>query len=164
MAGISGRLPRIATDGESGMALGAFRHLAADVPSCARALDSGPKAACTIRPICPRACHYSGLWVALHWLIAVLVIVLAFVTNWEMGRMAEVMEKGIAPSLASRIGADLHVAFGVTVFLVATVRVGACLYRGASPLPDDEPLAMRLVPHLISPAVPTAVRTMRPGA
>lgn len=164
MAGISGRLPRIATDGESGMALGAFRHLAADVPSCARALDSGPKAACTIRPIGPRACHYSGLWVALHWIIVVQVIVLAFVTNWAMGRMAEIMEKGIAPSLASRIGAYLHVAFGVTVFLIATVRVGARLYGGASPLPGDKPLEMQLVPHLISPEVPTAMRTMSPGA
>ena len=96
-----------------------------------------------------RTCRYSDLQVALHWIIAFLVIVQAFVTNGATGRMAEAMEDGLAMSLASRFGADLHVAFGVTVFLLALVRVGVRLHRGAPPHPDDDPVATQLAAHLI---------------
>ena len=96
-----------------------------------------------------RTCRCSGLQVALHWIIAFLVIVQAFVTNGATGRMAEATEDGLAMSLASRFGADLHVAFGVTVFLLALVRVGVRLHRGAPPRPCDDPVATHLAAHLI---------------
>ena len=96
-----------------------------------------------------RTCRYSGLQVALHWIIALLVTVQAFVTNGAMGRMAEAMEDGLALSLASRFGIDLHIAFGVTVFLLALVRVGVRLHRGAPPRPDDDPVATQMAAHLI---------------
>ena len=96
-----------------------------------------------------RTCRCSDLQVALHWIIAFLVIVQAFVTNGATGRMAKAMEDGLAMSLASRFGADLHVAFGVTVFLLALVRVGVRLHRGAPPRPDDDPVATQLAAPLI---------------
>ena len=96
-----------------------------------------------------RTCRYPDLQVALHWIIAFLVIVQAFVANGATGRMAEAKEKGLALSLASRIGAKLHVAFGVTVFLLAPVRVGVRLHRGAPLRPDDDPMTTQLAPHLI---------------
>ena len=99
-----------------------------------------------------RTCRYPDLQVALHWIIAFLVIVQAFVTNGATGRMAEAKEKGLALSLASRIGAKLHVAFGVTVFLLAPVRVGVRLHRGAPLRPDDDPMTTQLAPHLHSRA------------
>ena len=96
-----------------------------------------------------RTCRYSDLQVALHWIIALLVTVQAFVTNGAMGRMAEAMEDGLALSLASRFGIDLHIAFGVTVFLLALVRVGVRLHRGAPPRPYDDPVATQMAAHLI---------------
>lgn len=96
-----------------------------------------------------RICRYSDLQVALHWIIALLVIVQAFVNNGATGRMAEAKEKGLALSLANRIGAKLHVAFGVTVFLLALVRVGVRLHRGAPPRPDDDPMTTQLTAHRI---------------
>ena len=90
---------------------------------------------------------YSDLQIALHWIIAVLVIAQTFFTNGPMGDAASARAEGTPLSLASRIGADLHVAFGVTIFLLALVRVGVRLVRGAPGLPDDEPLVMLLVAH-----------------
>ena len=78
-----------------------------------------------------------------------LVTVQAFVTYGATGHMAEAMEDRLALSLASRFGTHLHVAFGVTVFLLALVRVGVRLHRGAPPRPDDDPVATQLAAHLI---------------
>ena len=92
---------------------------------------------------------YSDLQVALHWIIAGLVIVQTFVTNGPMGDAADARDEGLTLSLTSQIGADLHVAFGVMIFLLALIRVGVRFSRGAPRLPDEEPVPMQLVAHFV---------------
>lgn len=108
-----------------------------------------------------RTCRYPDLQVALHWIIALFVTVQASVTNGATGRLAEAKKKGLALSLASRIGAKRHVAFGVTVFLLAPVRVGVRLHRGAPLRPDDDPMTTQLAPHRIH-VLPYAVILLIP--
>lgn len=96
-----------------------------------------------------RTNSYSDLQIALHWIIAVLVLVQTFVTNGPMGDAADARDEGAPLSLAGEIGADLHVAFGVTIFLLALVGVTARVVRGAPGLPDDESMAMAFVAHFV---------------
>lgn len=97
---------------------------------------------------------YSDLQVALHWIIAALVVLQTFVTNEGMGALADSMdEEGAALSLWDQILADLHISFGVTIFLLALVRLGVRWRRGAPPLPADEPRIMRLSAHAVHVAL-----------
>ena len=93
--------------------------------------------------------RYSDLQVALHWIIAGLVIVQTFVTNGSMGVAADARDEGLHLALKSQIGADLHVAFGVTIFLLALIHAGVRFCRGALRIPEEEPVLMQLAAHFL---------------
>ncbi|MGL4235668.1 cytochrome b [Tabrizicola sp.] len=71
---------------------------------------------------------YSGLQIALHWLIAILII-LAWFTHEGAEEAREAMEKGATPGFVP------HVAFGLAVLALVVVRLIIRLTRGAPAAP-----------------------------
>ena len=91
---------------------------------------------------------YSGLQIALHWSIAALVIVQFVLHDGILA--ANRSERGGAPSSGSELFlADLHVAFGIAIFVLALVRVLVRLKRGAPPPPEDEHALLRLAARAV---------------
>jgi cytochrome b561 len=84
---------------------------------------------------------YSRLQIALHWLIAALVIYQLFIHPG----IEEAFDAGIegtvaAPADAS--GAQVHVIIGISVLVLAIIRLGLRLTRGAPAPHHDKPAAL----------------------
>ena len=79
---------------------------------------------------------YSGLQIALHWVIALLVVL-----NWlfseGMGKLLDQRIEGGAT------GTPVHVWIGLIVLALVVVRLIARLTRGAPEPPADDPPALR---------------------
>ena len=91
---------------------------------------------------------YSGLQIALHWSIAALVIVQFVLHDGILA--ANRSERGGAPASESELFlADLHIAFGIAIFVLALVRVLVRLKRGAPPPPEDEHALLRLAARAV---------------
>ena len=87
---------------------------------------------------------YSRAQIALHWTVAVLVILQVvlhdgIVASYAAGR------GGGAASEAELFLADLHVAFGVAIFVLALLRVALRVRRGVPPPPEEEHPALQAV-------------------
>ena len=76
-----------------------------------------------------RGPHFSPLQRVLHWLVAVMVIVMLFI---GIG-----MVSTLKPRFLTLIG--IHKPLGITIFVLVLVRLGVRLRRGAPPLPKDLP-------------------------
>ena len=86
---------------------------------------------------------YSGAQIALHWTVAVLVV-LQIVLHDGIGA-AYAAGQGVGTATESELFlADLHVVFGIAVFALALLRVALRLRRGAPPPPEDEHPMLRL--------------------
>lgn len=85
---------------------------------------------------------YSSTQIVLHWSGAILVIA-SFITHEAMIAAAKAVKEG------TYSGADAailtHVAGGIIVFFLALWRLGILSHRGAPPLPEGEPLPLRLM-------------------
>ena len=86
---------------------------------------------------------YSGAQIALHWTVAVLVV-LQIVLHDGIGAAYAAGRDGGTATESELFLADLHVAFGIAVFALALLRVALRLRRGAPPPPEDEHPALRL--------------------
>lgn len=83
---------------------------------------------------------YSGLQIGLHWTIAALVI-FQLLVNEGMSEAWDAKEDG--ESVGAYLSwAYLHIAVGVTVLLLAILRVIVRLRRGAPPVHRDKPLPL----------------------
>jgi len=71
---------------------------------------------------------YSGIQIALHWLMAILILV-AWLSGEGAGEAMEAVEKG------SEVGFVPHVAFGLSILALVVVRVLVRLSRGAPAAP-----------------------------
>lgn len=85
---------------------------------------------------------YSTAQIALHWVIAVLVVA-QVVLHEGMEAAYEAAEGGPAATESEAFLADLHVAFGIAVFVLALLRVALRLRRGAPPPPAEERAILR---------------------
>ena len=86
---------------------------------------------------------YSSAQIALHWTIAVLVVLQIVLHDGIIAAYAAA--RGVGTATGSELFlADLHVAFGIAVFALALLRVALRLWRGAPPPPEDEHPALRL--------------------
>ena len=86
---------------------------------------------------------YSGAQIALHWTIAVLVVLQIVLHDSIIAAYAAA--RGVGTATESDVFlADLHVAFGIAIFALALLRVALRLRRGAPPPPEDEHPALRM--------------------
>ena len=85
---------------------------------------------------------YSAMQIALHWTVAVLVIFQVLLHDgmeeaWDAYEDGEPVVVGL-PVI-------LHIVVGVTILALAIWRIGLRMRRGAPPLPEDHPAALKLV-------------------
>ncbi len=86
---------------------------------------------------------YSGAQIALHWIIAVLVIQQFVLHDGIVAAYAAGRGDGAATE-SELFLADFHVASGIAIFTLALLRVVLRLRRGVPPPPQDEHPALRL--------------------
>lgn len=79
---------------------------------------------------------YSLAQIVLHWTIAALVI-FQLVFNRPMQEAFDDRLDGEA--IGEMSGAVVHIAVGVTILLLAVIRLAIRLFRGAPPVHDDKP-------------------------
>ena len=84
----------------------------------------------------PQPRGYSRVQIALHWTIAALVIFQLFVNEAMQHAFADRLDGEPADELA---GALLHMAVGVTVLVLAVIRLAIRLKRGVPPPHSDAP-------------------------
>ncbi len=75
---------------------------------------------------------YSGLQIALHWLIAVLILV-----NWFLGEGAEEVMERIEEG-ATDPGFAPHIPIGLLILVLVVLRIGLKVVRGG-PMPPGAP-------------------------
>ena len=86
---------------------------------------------------------YSTAQIALHWTIAVLVVLQIVLHDSIIAVYAAGRGIGTATEIDLFL-ADLHVAFGIAVFALALLRVALRVRRGVPPPPQDEHPALRM--------------------
>ena len=86
---------------------------------------------------------YSTTQIALHWTVAVLVILQIVLHDGIIAAYAAGRGEGTATG-SELFLADLHVAFGIAIFVLALWRVALRVRRGAPPPPEDERPVLRL--------------------
>ena len=96
----------------------------------------------------PARTGYSLAQIALHWIIAVLIIAQVVLHEGMHGAFREA-QGGAAATEAERLMGDLHVAGGIAVFLLALLRVALRLRRGAPPPPETEHPALRFAARAV---------------
>jgi cytochrome b561 len=79
---------------------------------------------------------YSRLQVVLHWTIAALVVFQLLVNDAMEDAFDDRMDGDPVETIG---GALVHVGVGVTILLLAVIRLGVRLKRGAPPAHDDKP-------------------------
>ena len=87
---------------------------------------------------------YSTAQIALHWTIAVLVILQVALHDGMVATFGARRGDGAATE-SEVLLADLHVAFGIAVFVLALLRVALRVTRGAPPPPEAEHPALRTI-------------------
>jgi cytochrome b561 len=84
---------------------------------------------------------YSGLQIALHWTIAALVVFQLIVNDAMPDAFHERLE-GAPLSNDEQLFSTIHIAVGVTILLLAVVRLIVRLTRGVPAVHRDKPLAL----------------------
>ena len=92
----------------------------------------------------PQPRGYSLTQIVLHWTIAALVIFQLFVNEAMQHAFADRLDGGQAEDQA---GALLHMAVGLTVLVLAAIRLTIRLLRGAPPPYKDTPVILRWLGH-----------------
>lgn len=89
---------------------------------------------------------YSPLQVGLHWAVVAL-IVFQFLAKEGMENTWDAFEDGQAARSGDVTLAWFHVAAGLTIFVLALLRLYLRLTRGAPALPAEEPAPLRFLAH-----------------
>ena len=96
----------------------------------------------------PARTGYSLAQIALHWIIAVLIIAQVVLHEGMQAAYREA-QGGAAATEAESLMGDLHVAGGIAVFLLALLRVALRLRRGAPPPPAEERAILRFAARAV---------------
>ena len=87
---------------------------------------------------------YTRTQIVLHWLIFALIVV-QFLFHEPMSDAWERVEDGLPVAFSPLIAG--HVFTGLLVLVLAVIRIVIKVRRGAPPLPEDEPRALKLAAH-----------------
>lgn len=87
---------------------------------------------------------YSGLQIALHWIVAALVI-FQVVAGDSMGALWRSVERGEAVSATDQTLGSIHIWGGIAIFFFALWRLWLRYSRGAPDLPQDELPALKFI-------------------
>lgn len=88
---------------------------------------------------------YSLLQIVLHWTIAALVIFQLFVNDGIQHAFDDRMD---GEPVEDGPSALLHIAIGVTILVLAVIRLAVRLIRGVPPAHNDKPAIINWVGHL----------------
>lgn len=89
--------------------------------------------------------RYSWLQIALHWIIAALVIFQLVVNGGMQDAFGDMMDGHGVEDFG---WATLHIGVGITVLLLASIRLAVRVYRGAPAAHDDKPAVINIVGYL----------------
>lgn len=89
--------------------------------------------------------HYSRVQIALHWVIAVLIIA-QFVLHDPIVAAWKLKTEGSEPEFGLLVAA--HVFGGITILLLAIWRIYIRLQRGVPALPEKEPPLLKMAAHV----------------
>lgn len=87
--------------------------------------------------------RYSGLQIALHWLIFLLFAV-NYVVSDDMGKALRKLKELDGGAEAAGVTVQLHVWVGIAVLALTVIRLGLRFARGVPGLPAGHPLMNRL--------------------
>ena len=87
---------------------------------------------------------YSRLQITLHWLIAALIVVQLTINSDMQRAFAQRLTGVVAPN---NFGATFHAAIGIMVLVLAILRVGIRLARGAPEPPKGNHPLLNLLSH-----------------
>lgn len=93
-----------------------------------------------------RPAGYSATQIVLHWSIAVLILV-QFLASEGIEQVWDAFEDGEVAGYSPL--ANLHVAIGMSVLLLAIARVWLRVTHGAPPPPAGDPAPARIVAHAV---------------
>jgi cytochrome b561 len=88
--------------------------------------------------------HYSRLQVTLHWTIAVLIVVQLLVNADMQQAFAQRLATGVLPP---DTGAVFHAVIGLSVLVLAALRLAIRLWRGTPEAPPDNSALVNLLSH-----------------
>ncbi|MEW9805162.1 cytochrome b [Mesorhizobium marinum] len=94
-----------------------------------------------------RPAGYTRAQIVLHWVIAALVI-FQIIFGEDIGPAFRAFRKGTEPAADALLSANIHVYVGLTVLVLAVLRMALRLRYGAPDLPPDEKMVMRYVAGL----------------
>ena len=90
---------------------------------------------------------YSGIQIALHWVIAALVL-FQLLFGESMQRTIRAMAEGQQASAIDQQNATLHYWFGISILVLASLRLVMRLTLGAPPAPRDIPVWMAIASRI----------------
>lgn len=102
---------------------------------------------------------YSAWQVGLHWTIAVLVI-FQYLANSGIEAAYHAEHRGEIASAGDLLLANLHVIAGVSILLLAALRLMIRLRRGAPPMPPQHNIVLRMGARLTHIALYVAIFAM----
>ena len=104
---------------------------------------------------------YSATQLALHWVIALLLVANSFATGEGMGQAWRANERGDATQLSGLVP-QLHLWFGLAILAFAVWRVFLRQTRGVPEAPAEESAVLRMaahVTHILLYALMLAIRS-----
>ena len=96
----------------------------------------------------PARTGYSATQIALHWVIAALVVAQVVLHEGMHAAYGE-RQGGPVATGTEWLMAELHIVGGIAVFLLALLRVVLRLRRGAPPPPEEERAALRFAARAV---------------
>ena len=94
-----------------------------------------------------RVTTYSRAQIILHWLVVVLMTG-QILLHEGMEHAWRALRRGTEPSGGDALSANIHVAFGFLIFLLAGARLYLRLTRGVPALPASDPGPLRTLAHV----------------